>query len=291
MDKDIWEVMDLYFRRWVAWVPFQIFFPKMFFPGLGPVPGGTYFPGGFLLGTVMATNLLAAHAVRFTVQAHGRRLLAGLLVIVLGAVLGWLVVLGGSDKDLVEGGSAVNAEPALDRSQNARSPRFGSLFYTGCGTCPRAPAGERWGLAHLGVLIGGVLGILLYFGSATTPDPSGMRILLQLVKATGVSLLLLLGCSLAFRHRAGIVLLHAGVGLMMANELVVYSLHSEGVMRIAEGETANFVEDIRTVELAVIDPSDKDEDEVTVIPKRAARSTLRPAPGRSTTRTSRRRAT
>ena len=31
VDKDIWEVIGLYFRCWFAWVPFQVFFPASFF--------------------------------------------------------------------------------------------------------------------------------------------------------------------------------------------------------------------------------------------------------------------
>ncbi len=81
VDKDIWEVMNLYFRAWFAWIPLQIFFPPVFFPRLGPVPYGFYFPGGFLIGSAMAVNLLAAHGVRFTVQARGSRLTAGLAIL------------------------------------------------------------------------------------------------------------------------------------------------------------------------------------------------------------------
>src|ERR1700677_1553269 len=32
VNKDIWEVMGLYFRAWVAWIPLQVFFPASFFP-------------------------------------------------------------------------------------------------------------------------------------------------------------------------------------------------------------------------------------------------------------------
>ena len=59
-----------------------------------------------------------------------------------------------------------------------------------------------------------------------------MRILWQLIKGGLAALVLLAGCWLVFRKRAGIVLLHAGVALVMANELVVHNLHVEGQMRI-----------------------------------------------------------
>ncbi len=268
VEKESWEVMGLYFRCLAAWVPLGIFFPKVFFPGMEPIAEqwGFYFPGGFLIGGAMAANLLAAHGVRFKLQAQGRRLVAGLAVLVIGVALGWLVVMGGSDKDVVRGISATTADLLWTSIKGALVALWLSILY---GVWHADPANrvERFGLGILGLVIGGVLGLLLYFGPAASPDPSGMRILLQLAKALGVSLVLLAGCVLAFRKRAGIVLLHAGVGLMIANELVVYSLHSEGIMRIAEGETVNFVEDTRTTELAVIEPGSKTEDEVTVIPR------------------------
>src|SRR5205807_4846364 len=65
-----------------------------------PIPGGFYFPGGWLIGLVMAVNLLAAHAVRFTMQSSGARLKAGLGVIGLGSLLTWLVIAGGSSDGL-----------------------------------------------------------------------------------------------------------------------------------------------------------------------------------------------
>ena len=39
VNKDIWEVMDLYFRAWFAWIPLQIFFPPVFFQA-GPCRAG-----------------------------------------------------------------------------------------------------------------------------------------------------------------------------------------------------------------------------------------------------------
>ena len=71
---------------------------------------------------------------------------------------------------------------------------------------------------------------------------------------------------MVFRKRAGIVLLHGGVALMMCSELWTGLTANEAQMRIAEGETANFASDIRTTELAVIDHSNPDHDRVTVVP-------------------------
>ena len=224
------------------------------------------FPGGFFIGTAMAVNLLAAHGIRFTVQARGARLVAGMAVIAIGAALTWLVVMGGTDKDVVEGSTKIPAGALWMSVKIALAALWASILY-GLWAIEPSQKIERWTLVVLGIVVGGTLGALWYFGPAATPDASSMRILWQLIKATTASLVLLAGCVLLFRKRAGIVLLHAGVGLMMANELVVYSLHSEGIMRIVEGETSNYLEDIRTLELAVIEPVEKDEEEVTVIPK------------------------
>ena len=138
VNKDIWEVMDLYFRAWFAWIPLQIFFPPVFFPKLEPVPGGFYFPGGFLIGSAMAVNLLAAHGVRFTVQARGARLAAGLAVIALGVLMTWLVVLGGSDKEIVEGIGGTQHRLAVGGRRSGARPCFGCRCSTAFGkSAPR----------------------------------------------------------------------------------------------------------------------------------------------------------
>ena len=94
IDKDIWQVVHEYFRTGIAWIDFQIFFPRSMH-----VPGGFFFPGGWLIGLAMAINLVAAHAVRFKIQSKGARLLAGLGVIALGAALVGAIVVNGDQMD------------------------------------------------------------------------------------------------------------------------------------------------------------------------------------------------
>ena len=104
---------------------------------------------------------------------------------------------------------------------------------------------------------------------------SAVRILWQVIEAGTAALVLLAGCILVFRKRAGIVLLHAGIGLIMANELVVHFLHKEAQMTITEGQTTNYASDIRTVELAVIDSkSTPNQDDVAVVPEETAADEL-----------------
>src|SRR5712691_2968025 len=96
VDKDIWEVVDKYFRCAVAWIPLQIFFPPSFFPSKPQVPGQFPFPGGWLIGALMFLNLAAAHGLRFKPQAKGLRLWSGCGVFALGGLATWMVVTTGS---------------------------------------------------------------------------------------------------------------------------------------------------------------------------------------------------
>lgn len=68
--------------------------------------------------------------------------------------------------------------------------------------------------------------------------------------------------------RSGIILSHVGVLLLLVGEFVTGVFAKEGNMNIMEGTSSNFVEDIRTSELAVVDSSDPTDDLVVVIPKR-----------------------
>lgn len=201
---DIWEVVHTYFRSAYVWIPFQVFFPKSFFPEMKqPIDGSFPFLGGWAIGGMMAINLLAAHLVRFKIQAKGARLAYGLATIAVGCFVTWGVIAAGS----------------------------GTGF------------------------------------QVTALDPT-MRIFWQLLQGTFAGAVLLAGCWLVFGKRAGVVVLHGGVGLMMFSELLVGTSAIEAQMHIVEGETVNFVQDIRTNELAVIDSSDPATDTVVPIPQR-----------------------
>lgn len=66
--------------------------------------------------------------------------------------------------------------------------------------------------------------------------------------------------------RAGIIILHFGIILMLLGELVTGQMAIESKMILANGETANFVDVTQKVELAFVDPSNPDEDSVITIP-------------------------
>ncbi len=266
VEKDIWQVVAEYFRTPVAWIDFQLFFPPSFFPSRPKIPGGFYFPGGWLIGAVMFANLAAAHAIRFKTQAKGPALWLGLAVLALGGVLTWLVVISGDQQEAI--------------SQNAAIP-YDLLWLLFKGTVVLSWLASvlalfkvskqqtvLWGiLLATAISLGIGVGWLLIPANAATPSDSSMRILWQLTKGGAAGIALLIGCLLVFKKRAGIVLLHAGIGLLMSSEVLVGLGAVESQIRLKEGETANFADDIRTVQLAIVTPKDDRQNDVWTISK------------------------
>src|SRR5678816_1196398 len=78
---------------------------------------------------------------------------------------------------------------------------------------------------------------------------------------------LLAGCILVFKQRGGIVVIHAGIALMMFGELFVSLYAVENQARIAEGQTTNYVHDIRNTELAVTHGLGEGKEVVVAIPR------------------------
>lgn len=253
-----------------AWIPFQILFPEAFFPNpvfetRPAIAGGFWFPGGWLIGLLMFVNLLAAHAVRFTIQAKGKRLLLGLAVILAGIGLTTAVVLSGSGAD------GLQAKPIVG---------WGSLWtlfqvqVIGVALANLGLSAWLWRKSSKdrryfwvsAMALPITLGLSLWVLFAPQVGDSSMRILWQLIKATMAALVLLAGCWLVFRKRSGIVLLHAGVAMLMISELLVGLLAVETRMTLAEGETTSWAFDLNRIELAVIDPSDPEADVLTRFP-------------------------
>lgn len=68
--------------------------------------------------------------------------------------------------------------------------------------------------------------------------------------------------------RSGMIITHLGVLLLLVSEFVTGYAAKEGNMTILEGETVNFIEDIRVTELSVVDQSNPNDDLVVVVPQR-----------------------
>lgn len=94
VDEGVWTVVSGYFRASIAWIPFQVFvrfgqtflwFPKTFHMG-----GAFPYPGGYILGTLLMVNLVAAHLTRFKLSWNRSGILvlhSGLIVMLLGELV------------------------------------------------------------------------------------------------------------------------------------------------------------------------------------------------------------
>lgn len=69
------------------------------------------------------------------------------------------------------------------------------------------------------------------------------------------------------RRKAGILLVHAGLILLLLGQFVTECYQIESQMRLEIGETKNYAEDNRRNELAVIDVTNPEHDEVVAIPQ------------------------
>src|SRR5262249_12979160 len=93
-DQGLWGVMRGYFRSGYVWVPWQVFvrFGQTFLdvPHSVHVSGSFPFPGGWLLGSLLLINLMAAHAIRFKLSWKRSGVLilhAGLILLMLGELV------------------------------------------------------------------------------------------------------------------------------------------------------------------------------------------------------------
>jgi len=248
--RNIEYVKNHYFRTIVAEIEVDNFFPSAFFPDHVPSGRWFYYPGGFAIGGMMLLNLLAAHSLRFKVQARGRRLWAGLAVLGLGVVATAAVITVGNSNETAE---RVSPEHWRDLWTWMRAGMV-AVWVAAAWYTTRLPAEKRVERRLLSWVTGIAAIPLLWL--VLNPDTlsfenEDMRILWQLTSAALAGVVLLVGCILLFRKRAGIVLLHGGLALMMINEVLVYSLHREAIVSLTEGQTAYFARDVGGVELAV----------------------------------------
>jgi len=67
--------------------------------------------------------------------------------------------------------------------------------------------------------------------------------------------------------RAGIMMIHSGLIMLLLSEAVTGLFAEESQMTIAEGQTVNFAEDVRELELAIVDTSGEETDRVIAVPE------------------------
>jgi ABC-type transport system involved in cytochrome c biogenesis permease subunit len=269
VDHGVWDVVNhSYFRVWFAWIEFRALerLIQLFAKGTElNWHGGFPFPGGLLLGSLLMLNLIAAHAVRFKIAASGTRLYSGLALIAAGIIVTALAISSGMNDTIESELSPAFCDGLWQglRAGLAAVALFG--VYLLALRYGRSRPVEWWLLAAV-VLPVAAMVVWLFLNPSWRLDDSGLRILWQLVKGLAAGIVLLVGCVLVFRQRAGVVLLHGGVALLMCSELWTGITANEAQMAIAEGQTANYARDIRTTELAFVDHSDPKTDRVVVVP-------------------------
>ncbi|MDP1560656.1 MAG: cytochrome c biogenesis protein CcsA, partial [Pirellulaceae bacterium] len=271
VEKDIWDVKKEHFPNPVVYIPLYTFFPPAWLPDLRDSfkewtingrPVGLLLPSGFTIIVAMIINLVSAHVLRFRMQARGTQLQIGLAVTGLGlAICSAVVALGQSN--------GIQAQPLLSYPQFWMAI-LGLMVASGAAllwwaiSMPSHCAAERILAVSLASLMFGVPALLWSTGSAI--DDSGMRILWQISQCGVASLVLLIGLKFLFKRKAGIVLLHAGLLLLLGNEIWVVLNHEEQRISGIEGETVSYAYDIRDVEMALIERVG-DEDRIITVPR------------------------
>ena len=257
--EGIWTVIDSYFRSFTVFIPFKAFLPPAWFPNFDvqeylmennfPL-SGIFFPGGKSLGVALMVNLVSAHVVRFKATGSKTAIISGTSFIGFGLILTAVIVGGASYAEGVQDEPLVSYgflwRTMLSATVALASGLVGVLLFL--------PSGRT--LERILVVTGIVLAVLAGFGLFVLKDmseqmESAMRIVWQLTQATIVGCVLLIGCSMVFRNRGGIVLLHFGIGLMMVNELFVGIYAVEEKITVAEKATSEFAYNTQDVELAV----------------------------------------
>ncbi|MCL4204518.1 MAG: cytochrome c biogenesis protein CcsA [Pirellulaceae bacterium] len=233
------------------------------------VLGGFLFPGGATIGTLMAVDLLLAQVIMFTVQSRGLRLAVGLMTLAVGSVLTWQIIAAGHNPE------GLQAVPMFSWATLWTFCKVGLLLLWLAMVVSFTLMLRDFGQRKIEVILfGGCIVLMAVLtgwvwlgGESAYLGDAGMRILWQLIQAEFVALVLLFGAILTFRKRGGLVLIHAGLGLLMLGEWFVSWYAIEERLMIQEGHSANYAVDIRETELAIVDPTySETEDDVVVVP-------------------------
>lgn len=127
------------------------------------------------------------------------------------------------------------------------------------------------GFIVMGMVIAGVFAPEV----AATKDAAFWRVLFRLSRGATVAVIIFIACQLLFKKRAGIVLLHGGIIMLLLSEVITGLWQVEAKMRIEEGQSVNYVSHQASMEIAVIDRSHTHHDQVTTF---SQKKLLKPTP-------------
>ena len=261
-EMNMFDVKPRYFPSWIAWLHLDDLLPQAFFPHDKPVRGIIPFPGGALIGFLLLVNLVAAKMSRFRIKATAGRLVAGLIFMLAGVLVGGAIIFSGHSSDGLQG------SPPEWLGYSGLWNGFQAALGLACVTCAfRFATAKHRTIQLLAATIGLVCLLMLYLafvGTFTIGEP-GLRIVWQLTKGLGAGLILMVGCILLFDKQGGNMLLHLGVGLLMLGQFVFGDRQLEQRLSLIEGQSSNALVNLDKVELSFINQGDA-EDTVTAIP-------------------------
>ena len=244
---DIYQVKQNHFSRILVHVPFQEIIIPAWFPETQSVEGGFLMPSGVTVMVAMLVNLVCAHILRFRIQASGRQLVAGLVVLGLGIASTLLVIMNGNFGGFQE-----------DPLVSWETQRWLLLGGLGLAGAAGLVGGFRLGtntrrlfsaVAGAGLLALG--GYLASLGSSLIGDEA-MRVLWRLVQGSVAAVICYVGAVMVFRRKAGIVLVHSGILLLMIGELYTTWSAIEQRMSFFEGQTSQHTFNVDESEIALI---------------------------------------
>ncbi len=254
--RDIYSVKQQHFRSPIVFIEFQEMLTPAWFPELQEVGGGFLMPSGALILTLMLVNLFCAHATRFRIQARGKRLLLGSLFLLAGVGMTLLVIMNGNSR------GEFQDEPLIAWSTqwNLLQVLLGAAALAGlAGTYFLESSVRRTFSFITGLVLGGLLAFLLFQGSSAFIGNDAMRVVWRLVQGSVAAIVLYIGALMVFRRKAGIVVIHAGLLLLMIGEL--YTTYSAAEQRLFfyEGDTTQHTVDVNAVEVAFLSETNEEQ--------------------------------
>ena len=267
-EQNMLSVKQQYFNSWIARIPFDVFVPQPFYPhnkplfSIGDTPLWLPFPGGALIGFALLVNLIAAKMVRFHVTAKSTELTIGLVLSAMGiAMIGGLIY-------FAQAGDGLQGKPPIEYPTLWTCCKLllliAAISLSWLGTQMGKYPALKVGLFIVAAIA--LMTSLAFFSSDWRPDDPSLRILWQLLQSGLAGLPLLIGFVFIFGRRGANALIHFGVALLMLGQFMFGDHQLEQRLMLAEGEATNVLRNLDAIELAIVDRSNPDADQVTSIP-------------------------
>ncbi len=263
--RDIYHVKKDHFSSALVQIQFQELLPPAWFPEYQDVGGGFLMPSGVTVLVALLLNLFFAHLSRFRLQASGTRLAMGALVMLFGAAITLLVIVNGNMKGFQEE-PLISWQTQWFMLQVGMGIALAATLY-GIFMLSRQQSIQRLLLVVIAVILAPVLGFTIYKGQDAFIGDDAMRVVWRLLQGAVAATVVYFGAMMVFRRKAGIVVIHSGILLLMVGELYTTYSAVEQRMTFIEGESASHTFNINNAELAIVQSLDENSDRVIVVPE------------------------